>query len=88
MKIDCSVLDDAIGSIYQAHKNEFIEQIVGKILTDLVECSYVDDTFRASALIYDQESGSYKQPDGGIEIDEMIQDQLAEYIAEYINKQN
>jgi hypothetical protein len=85
MKIDCSVLDCAIGSIYQAHKNEFVEQIVGKILTDLVECSYVDDKF--GHLIYDQESGDYK-PDGGIETDEMIQDQLADYIAEYINKQN
>ena len=84
MKIDCSVLDCAIGSIYQAHKNEFVERIVGKILTDLVECSYVDDKF--GHLIYD-ESGSYKQP-GGIETDEMIQDQLSEYIAEYINKQN
>lgn len=85
MKIDCSVLDDAIESIYKAHKNEFVGRIVGNILTDLVECSYVDDTF--GHLIYDQESGDYKQP-GGIEADEMIQEQLAEYIAEYINKQN
>ena len=82
MNIDCTILDDAIQSAYEAHlaasMAEFAETIVSNILTDLVECNYVDDAW--GHLIYNADE-SYNA-----DVDDAVQEQLVQHIESVVNK--
>jgi len=84
IKIDCSVLDEVILELYTYHRVDRglsgLDRVVGRILTDLVENNYVDETW--GSLMYGKD-GDYL-PDG-METDRQILRQLDDYVTKTVS---